>query len=150
MNEETLPVLNDDGAVFHLMRRVLQQHTARWTAALPHMTKTQWAVLCAVAAEPDNDQHLIGERTAIDKATLVPMIARLVDRGWLTCETTRRDRRRKRLTLTADGQAVLDGAASAVTHVDGDALAPITPAERTALRETLARLACPGRSAPAR
>ena len=145
MGDEKLPVLNDDGAVFHLMRRVLQQHAAHWTAALPHMTKTQWAVLRAVATEPDNDQNLIGERTAIDKATLVPMIARLVERGWLTCETTVRDRRRKRLTLTVDGQAALDRAAPAVARVDGGALEPLTPAERIALRETLARLAYPAR-----
>ena len=53
------------------MRRVLQQHGARWAAALPEMTKTQWAVLRA-AADDRCDQNTVGERTAIDKATLVP------------------------------------------------------------------------------
>jgi len=81
-----LPVDGDDGAVFHLMRRVLQRHGARWSAALPEMTKTRWAVLRA-AADDHADQNTIGEQTAIDKATLVPLIARLVDRGWLTRET---------------------------------------------------------------
>ena len=81
-----LPVDGDDGAVFHLMRRVLQRHAARWSAALPEMTKAQWAVLRAAADDPC-DQNTIGEQTAIDKATLVPLIARLVDRGWLTRET---------------------------------------------------------------
>ena len=82
-----LPVDGDDGAVFHLMRRVLQRHAARWSAALPEMTKAQWAVLRAAADDSPHDQNTIGEQTAIDKATLVPLIARLVDRGWLTRET---------------------------------------------------------------
>ena len=64
------------------MRRVLQRHAARWSAALPEMTKAQWAVLRA-AADDRHDQNTVGEQTAIDKATLVPLIARLVDRGWL-------------------------------------------------------------------
>jgi DNA-binding MarR family transcriptional regulator len=141
MGDEALPVLNDDGAVFHLMRRVLQQHTAQWSAALPHMTKTQWAVLRAVATEPDNDQNLIGERTAIDKATLVPMITRLVERGWLTRGPDPHDRRRRRLALTTAGRTALTEAAPLVAGIDMSALAPLTSAARTSLRETLARLA---------
>lgn len=141
MGDEALPVLNDDGAVFHLMRRVLQRHAARWSAALPHMTKTQWAVLRAVATAPDNDQNLIGERTAIDKATLVPMITRLIERGWLTREPDPRDRRRKRLALTAGGRTALAEAAPLVAGIDAAALAPLTHAARRALRETLAHLA---------
>jgi DNA-binding MarR family transcriptional regulator len=105
------------------------------------MTKTQWAVLRAVATAPDNDQNLIGERTAIDKATLVPMIARLVERGWLTREPDPRDRRRRRLTLTAAGRTALAEAAPLVAGVDAAALAPLTYAARKSLRETLATLA---------
>jgi DNA-binding MarR family transcriptional regulator len=140
MADEVLPVLDDNGAVFHLMRRVLQRHAARWSTALPHMTKTQWAVLRAVAAEPDNDQNLIGERAAIDKATLVPMIARLVERGWLTREPDPLDRRRRRLALTVGGRSVLAAAAPLVAGIDAGTLGPLTRAERTSLRETLSRL----------
>ena len=57
-----LPVDGDDGAVFHLMRRVLQQHGARWVAALPEMTKAQWAVLRATA-DDRCDQNTVAERT---------------------------------------------------------------------------------------
>ena len=144
MDDGPLPVLNDDGAVFHLMRRVLQLHAAQWSATLPHMTKTQWAVLRAVAAEPENDQNLIGERTAIDKATLVPMIARLVERGWLTRGPDPHDRRRRRLALTAEGRTALAEAAPIVTGIDSSALAPLNRAARKSLRDALARLASHG------
>ena len=134
-----LPVVDDDGAVFHLMRRVLQQHGARWAAALPEMTKAQWAVLRA-AADDRCDQNTVGERAAIDKATLVPLVARLVERGWLTRETDPADRRRRRLGLTDAGRAALDRATPIVAEIDDAALADLDAAERGRLRTLLTRL----------
>lgn len=135
-----LPIAGDDGAVFHLMRRVLQRHGARWSAVLPEMTKTQWAVLRAVANDEQCDQNAIGEQAAIDKATLVPLIARLVDRGWLTRETDPADRRRRLLRLTATGRDVLNDATPLVAEVDAAALADLDAAERARLRTLLLRL----------
>jgi MarR family transcriptional regulator, temperature-dependent positive regulator of motility len=134
-----LPVDGDEGAVFHLMRRVLQQHAARWAAALPEMTKTQWAVLRA-AADDRCDQNTVGERAAIDKATLVPLIARLVDRGWLTRATDPADRRRRQLRLTDAGRAALARATPIVAAVDAAALDDLDAAERARLRALLTRL----------
>jgi len=136
-----LPVASADGVVFHLMRRVLQQHAARWTAVLPELTKSQWAVLQAVAAESDNDQNLIGERTAIDKATLVPLVSRLVDRGLLVREPDEKDRRRRHLSLTAEGRAVLEQATPLVARVDAEALGSLGTEQRVKLRDLLLRLA---------
>ena len=140
-----LPVDGDDGAVFHLMRRVLQRHAARWSAALPEMTKAQWAVLRAAADDPSHgpsphDQITIGEQTAIDKATLVPLIARLVDRGWLTRETDPADRRRRRLRLTDAGRAALAHATPVVAEIDATTIADLDVAERARLRALLTRL----------
>jgi DNA-binding MarR family transcriptional regulator len=135
-----LPVDGDDGAVFHLMRRVLQRHGARWSAALPEMTKAQWAVLRAAADDAQHDQNTIGEQTAIDKATLVPLIARLVDRGWLTRETDPADRRRRRLRLTDAGRAALAHATPIVAEIDAATLADLDGAERARLRAMLTRL----------
>jgi MarR family transcriptional regulator, temperature-dependent positive regulator of motility len=134
-----LPVDGDDGAVFHLMRRVLQRHAARWSATLPEMTKAQWAVLRA-AADDHADQNTIGEQTAIDKATLVPLIARLVDRGWLTRETDAVDRRRRRLRLTDEGRAALARAAPLVAEIDAATLADLDVGDRKRLRTLLTRL----------
>ena len=135
-----LPVDGDDGAVFHLMRRVLQRHAARWSAALPEMTKAQWAVLRAAADDSPHDQNTIGEQTAIDKATLVPLIARLVDRGWLTRETDPADRRRRRLRLTDAGRAALAHATPVVAEIDATTIADLDVVERARLRALLTRL----------
>jgi DNA-binding MarR family transcriptional regulator len=134
------PVVGDDGVVFHLMRRVLQRHGAHWSAALPEMTKTQWAVLRVVAGDEHCDQNTIGEQAAIDKATLVPLVARLVDRGWLTRETDPGDRRRRLLRLTDAGQVALRRATPIVAEVDAAALADLDPADRGRLRTLLTRL----------
>jgi DNA-binding MarR family transcriptional regulator len=104
------------------------------------MTKTQWAVLRAVRAEPGREQKTIGERAAIDKATLVPLIGRLVERGWLTLEVDSGDRRRRLLDLTPAGRATLERAEPIVAAIDADALEPLDPGARTALRQLLARL----------
>lgn len=135
-----LPVVGDDGAVFHLMRRVLQRHGARWSAALPEMTKTQWAVLRAVADDENADQNAIGERTAIDKATLVPLITRLVERQWVVRETDAADRRRRLLRLTDAGRAALHRATPIVAEVDAAALADLDVADRARLRTLLTQL----------
>ena len=135
-----LPVDGDDGAVFHLMRRVLQRHAARWSAALPEMTKAQWAVLRAAAEDYPHDQNMIGEQAAIDKATLVPLIARLVDRGWLTRETDPADRRRRRLRLTDAGRAALAHATPVVAEIDATTIADLDVVERARLRALLTRL----------
>jgi MarR family transcriptional regulator, temperature-dependent positive regulator of motility len=129
-----------DGAVFHLMRRVLQRHTARWSAELPDMTKAQWAVLLAVRAEPGRDEKAIGALAAIDKATLVPLVARLADRGWLTLEVDPSDRRRRLLRLTSAGRAAVKRAQPVVAAIDAAALEPLAGRERAALRALLARL----------
>ena len=135
-----LPVDGDDGAVFHLMRRVLQRHAAHWSTALPEMTKAQWAVLRAAADDSPHDQNTIGAQTAIDKATLVPLIARLVERGWLTRETDAADRRRRRLSLTDEGRAALARATPIVAGIDAATLADLGAADRTRLRTLLTRL----------
>jgi MarR family transcriptional regulator, temperature-dependent positive regulator of motility len=135
-----LPVTGDDGAVFHLMRRVLQRHGARWSAALPEMTKAQWAVLRAVADNSRSDQNTIGEQTAIDKATLVPLIARLVDRGWMMREIDPDDRRRRLLRLTDAGRTALAHATPIVAAIDAAALDDLRTVDRARLRALLNRL----------
>jgi DNA-binding MarR family transcriptional regulator len=103
------------------------------------MTKAQWAVLRATA-DDRCDQNTVAERTAIDKATLVPLIARLVDRGWLTRETDAADRRRRQLRLTDAGRAALAHATPIVAAVDAAALDDLDAAERARLRRLLTRL----------
>ncbi len=42
-----------DKTLFHLMRVVLQEHTARWASLMPDLTKPQYAVLEALDTAPE-------------------------------------------------------------------------------------------------
>ncbi|WP_165640212.1 MarR family winged helix-turn-helix transcriptional regulator [Klenkia brasiliensis] len=134
-------VHGDDGAIFHLMRRVLQGHTALWSAQLPGLTKTQWTVLREVVAHPGQDLGTVGARVAIDKATLTPLVARMVDRGWLLYLADPDDRRRRLLVATNEGRSTEQHATPLVREVDDSALQALEPAQRDQLRGLLARLA---------
>lgn len=72
--------MEPDNAVFHLLRRTLQEHSANWQARLLQLTKPQYAVLRAVDQHPGLEQVAVGQHAAIDKATLASLLLRLEQR----------------------------------------------------------------------
>ena len=127
-------------ATFHLMRRALQQHQTRWTERLPEVTKPQYAVLRAVAAEPGSDQATVGRRAAVDKATLVPLLDRLAQRGLVHRTADVTDRRRRHLDLTDTGRELLAQITPVAEEVNMSMLGALTEAEHDVLRDLLTRL----------
>ncbi|RDI66931.1 MarR family winged helix-turn-helix transcriptional regulator [Nocardia pseudobrasiliensis] len=130
-------------AVFHLMRRVLQDHGAVWQSKLPELTKPQFAVLSTVAATPDIDQVTVGARAAVDKATLAGMLRRLEERGLITKTADSVDRRRFLLRLTAKGKAVVRATTPLADDADAQLLTRLTATEQRQLRKLLLKLAAP-------
>jgi DNA-binding MarR family transcriptional regulator len=130
-----------DQPVFQLMRRVLQEHTAAWQARVPHLTKPQYAVLHAIAAQPGIDQASVGQVAAIDKATLATLLLRLEERGLIVRTVDVADRRRRLLELTDQGGTQLREAVRVANSVDPALLSRLTGAERDELRRLLAKLA---------
>ncbi|NYI89952.1 DNA-binding MarR family transcriptional regulator [Amycolatopsis endophytica] len=128
-----------DEAVFHVMRRALQEHGALWQAELPTLTKPQYAVLLVIAEGDDVDQATAGQRAAIDKATLANLMLRLESRGLIT-RSIGSDRRRRILRLTEEGRAVLRQAQEVAARVNGVVLGRLTVEEREALRGLLLKL----------
>lgn len=127
-------------ATFHLMRRALQQHQTRWAERLPEVTKPQYAVLRAVAAEPGSDQATVGRRAAVDKATLVPLLGRLAERGLVRRTADETDRRRRHLDLTDAGRELLAQVAPVAEEVNLSMLGVLTETEQDVLRDLLGRL----------
>ena len=127
-------------ATFHLMRRVLQDHTARWQARLPALTKPQYAALRVIEREPGVDQASVGSRAAIDKATLASLLLRLEQRGLITRVVDAEDRRRRRLALTDAGHAELRAVAPLKEAIDDAVLGALTRAERDQLWTLLDKL----------
>lgn len=133
-----------DQAVFHLMRRAMQEHSANWQARLPHLTKPQYAVLNAIRENPGIEQAALGQRAAIDKATLASLLVRMEQRGLITRTVDRTDRRRRLLELTAAGRAELRAVTPVADAVDAELLDRLAPHERTELHRLLGKLAPPG------
>jgi len=131
-----------DEAVFHVMRRALQEHGARWQAELPSLTKPQYAVLKAIAEGDDIDQASAGQQAAIDKATLANLMLRLEQRGLIT-RSVGTDRRRRILRLTGRGEAALREADPVAREVDESMLRRLSAAERAELHRLLRKLSPP-------
>lgn len=129
-----------DEAVYHLMRRALQEHTAAWQERLPQLTKSQYAILCAIAEQPGIDQASVGAAAAIDKATLATVMLRLEQRGLVSRAVDQADRRRRLLELTEAGRDQLREAAQAAGAVNPALLSRLEPRERERLRALLTKL----------
>jgi DNA-binding MarR family transcriptional regulator len=130
--------LNEE--VFHLMRRLMQEHAASWQAAVPDLTKAQYAVMRAVADQPGIEQVRLGIAAATGKATLAELLGRLEKRGLLERTVDARDRRRRYVALTREGEELLKSWLPAVRRVDETMLEVISPAERDHLIRLLRAL----------
>jgi DNA-binding MarR family transcriptional regulator len=125
---------------FHLMRRALQEHGARWQARLPLLTKPQYAVLRAVRQRPGIEQSAVGTAACIDKATLAAVLLRLEQRSLLTRTVDPSDRRRRLLELTAAGRQEVADTIPVAASVDSGLLDRLTQAERDQLHALLVKL----------
>jgi len=128
-------------AVFHLMRRVLQDHGARWQAGLPQLTKPQYAALTAIDDKPGIEQTALGRTAAIDKATLAAMLTRLEQRGLVERSVDGADRRRRVLHLTDEGRRLLAESTRLADRINGELLSRLTREESDRLRDLLGKLA---------
>jgi DNA-binding MarR family transcriptional regulator len=132
-------------SVFHLLRLVLQEHQALWTArlraaGLPECTKPQYTLLRAALAYPGLDQASAGEFTGSDKSTVVSLVDRMERRGLLARVNDRSDRRRRRLYLTEEGKALIARLIPVVDQLSDDILARLSDTERETLVPILLKL----------
>jgi DNA-binding MarR family transcriptional regulator len=129
----------------HLLRRALQSYAARWVATIDDVTPTQYAVLVTVFNHPGLSQSAVGELTAIDLATLVPLAHRLEERGLLTRAVDPANRRRKQLALTEKGVATVERIHPLSEAVDEAVLGAMRPDQRATLLDALRWISEPDR-----
>ncbi|ECC8923422.1 MarR family transcriptional regulator [Salmonella bongori] len=115
---------------FHLLRQLFQQHTAHWQQALPELTKPQYAVMQAIAAQPGIEQVALTEAAVSTKATLAEMLSRMESRGLVRREADPADRRRRFVYLTAEGESLLSAAQPLGNGVDEVFLCRLSAGER--------------------
>jgi DNA-binding MarR family transcriptional regulator len=125
----------------HLIRRAQRVHTVLWSQHVGgQLTSVQFAVLVALAAEPDLDQQALCERVSLDSSSLGDVCARLLARGLVSRRSDPEDRRRNLLRLTSAGQGLLRQATPAVEQVGTALVATLTRREADELLRLLRKL----------
>lgn len=118
---------------FHLMRQLIQEHTARWQKSLPDLTKQQYAVLTAVREKPGIEQMELMDAAVSTKATLAELLARMEKKGLIARQQGDADRRRRFIFLTDAGQAALAQAKPVADKVDAAFLDALSTPRQQAL-----------------
>jgi DNA-binding MarR family transcriptional regulator len=104
------------------------------------VTPVQFAILNALIEDPGEDQVTLAGKVAFDAATFGSVIARLEAKGWVRRRADARDRRRKLLWVTPEGERAAAVMRRAVVKTQTRILAPLEPAERDQLVQLLDKL----------
>jgi DNA-binding MarR family transcriptional regulator len=126
----------------HLIRRAHQLAVsifAEKTAAFD-LTPVQFAMLNALMDEPGEDQITLAGKVAFDAATSGAVIARLEAKGLLRRDADPKDKRRKLLTATNEGEKIVIAMKAAVADVQHQIMQPLTAKEAEQLTSLLGKL----------
>lgn len=116
----------------HYIRRVHQIAVALFmqeTEAFG-ITPVQFAALQSVHHMPGQDQRTLARTIGFDTSTIGGVIDRLEKRGLMVRNASPDDRRVRLLTLTDEGQALLQAVIPAMLQAQQRILAPLAPEDR--------------------
>ncbi len=129
-----------DDQVGYVLRRAQQRHLSLFSAAIPQVTTTQWAVLARLQELGPLSQNHLGRETAMDAATIKGVVDRLARLDLVATSPDPDDRRRLTVSLTDRGRALFDATWQTALSVSDATLGPLTAAERETLMALLLRL----------
>jgi DNA-binding MarR family transcriptional regulator len=118
----------------------ISQALARFYVERFDLSVTEWRVLAVLARHPDISANELAERTAMDKVAVSRAVRRLLAAGRLRRRTDRGDRRRSRLRLSAEGEAIYGQVAPLAIAFERRLLARLAPEERRRLALVLEHL----------
>lgn len=126
----------------HLIRRLQQIAVGLFMeeTAAHDLTPVQFAALATIARQPGEDQRTLARTIGFDTSTIGGVIDRLERRGLVQRNPAPEDRRVRRLTLTADGAALLQQVMPGMQRAQKRMLAPLPAAERAEFMRMLALL----------
>ena len=130
------------GRIAHLIHRAGQQADELFTRSVGRsgLTARQLSVLATVAGLDHPSQTQLCAATGIDRSTMADLIRRLVKRGWLSRRRTPRDARTYAISLTVEGQRILDKVLPIATTVDAALICDLSVEEQeqfTSLLQTI-------------
>ncbi len=126
----------------HLIRRAHQLSVSIFaeTTTAFDITPVQFAMLNALMDEPGEDQITLAGKVAFDAATSGAVIARLEAKGLLRRDADPKDKRRKLLTATKEGENMVIAMKAAVSNVQHQILKPLSGDEAAQFTNLLSKL----------
>jgi len=117
----------------YLIRRLHQIHVAIFLdeCAEYGITPVQYAVMTALLNHPGADQVTIARDAAIDRTSVADVLARLAQRGLVSREPGKKDRRMRIAVLTEEGERIAREMEHASLSAQAKFMAPL-PAEKHA------------------
>lgn len=127
----------------HLARRFHQIAVAIFHAEVEaagcDLTPVQYAALARIAAAPGLDQATLAGLIAYDRTTIGGVVDRLVEKGLVAREISRRDRRARELRVTRKGDGMLKKIAPAVAETQRILLSGLSEKEAAQFMKLLGK-----------
>ena len=135
-------VFDLDEQIGHLIRRAHQRASATFMSVLAdyRFTPTQFFAMARLREQGQLSQNKLGRMTAMDPATILGVVRRLDERGYVERLPDLKDRRRMVLRLTEMGYETVERLRDEVDAVSQQFLAPLAPDEQKQFRSLLKRI----------
>jgi DNA-binding MarR family transcriptional regulator len=129
--------------VGYLLRRAHQRASAIFQVSIgdPNITPTQYSSMVKLNEYNELSQNLLGRLVGMDKATMQGVVRRLKDRRLVDSRPDPGDARRTLLSLTTDGQRIVNKLLLNGPAVSRETLKPLTGPEQRQLLELLSKIA---------
>lgn len=129
--------------LFHLLHRAGQGGDEVFLASFREnaLTPRQFAVLTAAHESKDEpSQAALVADTGIDRSTLADIVGRLVDKGLLQRERTKRDARAYAIHVTDKGRETIAELRPRLAHIENQVLSALPDDERDVFVKNLERV----------
>ena len=128
--------------VGYLLRRAHQRASAIFQVSIgdPNITPTQYSSLVKLNEYTELSQNLLGRLVGMDKATMQGVVRRLKERGLVDSRPDPGDARRTLLSLTTEGQRLVNKLLINGPAVSRETMKPLSAQEQRQLLELLSRI----------
>lgn len=128
--------------VGYLLRRAHQRASAIFQVSIgdPNITPTQYSSLVKLNEYTELSQNLLGRLVGMDKATMQGVVRRLKERGLVDSRPDPGDARRTLLSLTTEGQRLVNKLLINGPAVSRETMKPLSAQEQRQLLELLSKI----------
>ncbi len=129
--------------VGYLLRRAHQRASSIFQTSIgdPNITPTQYSSMVKLNEYKELSQNLLGRLVGMDKATMQGVVRRLKERGLVDSRPDPGDARRTLLSLTTEGQRLVNKLLINGPAVSRETMKPLTAQEQRQLLDLLSRIA---------